>query len=251
MPDPLVRGGRLRAASATDVGRRRDRNEDAVLVRHPVFAVADGMGGHAHGDVASRFVVEQLDQLAERGATEPLSTDDVMAALREANRQMVQASAAAEDRRPMGTTACGLAVVEVDGETRWAVFNIGDSRVYRYADGELQQVSVDHSEVAELVQAGVLDPAHAEAYPRRNVVTRSLGHEPMLEVDLWVSPLAPGERYLLCSDGLTVELSDEQVAALLGAGEDPQTTADRLVAAALEAGGRDNVTVAVVDVLAD
>jgi protein phosphatase len=251
MPDPSALIGRLAAGSASDVGRRRDRNEDAVLVHAPVFAVADGMGGHAHGDLASRFVVEELEQLAARTASEALGADDVLAALREANARMVEASRRAGDQRPMGTTACGLAVVEVDGEHRWAVFNIGDSRVYRYADGELQQVSADHSEVAELVQAGVLDAAHAEAYPRRNVITRSLGHDPMLEVDLWVSPVAPGERYLLCTDGLTIELPDDRLAALLGAGEDPQATADRLVAAALEAGGRDNVTVAVVDVPRD
>lgn len=248
MPDPSSLAGRLMVGSATDVGRRRDRNEDAVLARAPVFAVADGMGGHADGDVASAMVVEELGRLADRGATTSLGTDDVLAALRAANHRMVESSDRAGQRRPMGTTACGLVVVEVEAETRWAVFNIGDSRVYRYAGGELQQVSVDHSEVAELVQAGVIDADRAERYPRRNVITRSLGHEPMLEVDLWVAPIAPGERYLLCTDGLTVELSDEELRAVLGAGEAAQPTAERLVAAALAVEGRDNVTVAVIDV---
>jgi PPM family protein phosphatase len=251
MPDPSALAGRLVAGSASDVGRRRDRNEDAVLVSGPVFAVADGMGGHADGDVASRMVVEELGALAERAGAGSITADDVLSALRVANDRMVEASGHGSGRRPMGTTACGLAVVDVDGESRWAVFNIGDSRVYRYADGDLQQVSVDHSEVAELVQAGVLDPAHVQDYPRRNVVTRSLGHAPMLEVDLWVAPVTPGERYLLCSDGLTVEVPDDRLREVLGAAESPQDTAERLVAAAVEAGGRDNVTVAVVDVPLD
>ncbi len=140
----------------------------------------------------------------------------MLAALRAANDRMVEASEDAGSPRPDGDDGCGLVVVEVEGETRWAVFNIGDSRVYRYADGELQQVSADHSEVAELVQAGVLDPSDASHHPRRNVITRSLGHEPMLAVDLWVAPIAPGERYVLCTDGLTLELSDDELSRCAG-----------------------------------
>ena len=250
MPDGRALSERLRAGAASDVGRLRERNEDAVIVQPPVFAVADGMGGHADGDVASRLVVEEMQALAE-SAADATTAADVLSALRLANDRMVHASQQDGTGRPMGTTACGLAVVDVDGELRWAVFNIGDSRVYRYADGELQQVSADHSEVAEMVRAGFLEPAQAERHPRRNVITRSLGHEPMLDVDLWLSPIAPGERYLLCTDGLTLELTDDQLLAALAAGDSARATADRLVRAAVGAGGRDNVTVAVVDVLPD
>lgn len=242
---------RLLAGAASDVGTERERNEDAVIVRSPVFAVADGMGGHADGDVASRLVVEELEKLASGAEAAALTSHDLLDALRTANSRMVTASLDAGSRRPMGTTACGLALVEHEGEARWAVFNIGDSRVYRYADGQLAQVSADHSEVAELVRAGVLDAAEAERYPRRNVITRSLGHEPMLDVDLWLAPVAPGERYLLCTDGLTLELADEELRSALAAGESAQRTAERLVRAAVEAGGHDNVSVAVVDVVAD
>lgn len=247
MSQPALLRGQIVAGSATDVGRQRERNEDAMLARRPVFAVADGMGGHAQGDVASRMVVEELDHLVQDD--ESVTTSDrLLGALRAANERMVAASSAAAGGRPMGTTACGVALVELEGEPRWLGFNIGDSRVYRFADGELQQVSVDHSEVAELVQAGVLDAALAHTYPRRNVVTRSLGHDPMLQVDAWVAPVAPGERYLLCSDGLTGELSDDDVRDVLASGEPAQETAERLVRAAVDAGGRDNVTVVVVDV---
>ncbi len=248
MTDARPVSGRLVAGAASDGGRVRERNEDSVIAHSPVFAVADGMGGHADGELASRMVVEELEALATRAATQTLSREDVLSALRAANDRMVAASAEAGSRRPMGTTACGLAVIELDAETRWAVFNIGDSRVYRYADGDLQQVSLDHSEVAELVQAGVLDAAQAERYPRRNVITRSLGHDPMLDVDLWLAPITAGERYLMCTDGLTFELSDDELRAALAAGEPAQATADRLVRAALGAGGHDNVSAVVVDV---
>ena len=251
MSEPLLRPTDLECGSATDVGHHRDGNEDAVLVRPPVVVVADGMGGHAQGEVASRLVVEAFEELLDGLDDRELEPDDVLDALRAANERMVAASEEQGSSRPMGTTACGIAVVRAEGERRWAVFNIGDSRVYRYADGELQQVSVDHSEVAELVQSGVLSPEDAEDYPRRNVVTRSLGHEPMLEVDLWLAPIAPGERYLMCTDGLTGEVDDDGLARLLGADEGAQATADRLLAAALDAGGHDNVTVAVVDVPED
>ena len=229
--------------SASDVGHRRQRNEDGVLAEGSVFVVADGMGGHAAGDVASRLVIEAFRPLAPR---DDLRAADVLAALRTANADMLQSSAKHPEQSGMGTTATGLVVVQAGGQPHWAVFNIGDSRVYRYLDDELQQVSVDHSEVQELLDAGMISPDEARAYPRRNVVTRSLGHDPMPQVDLWVVPQQPGERFVICSDGLTDEVEDSVIADVMARGEDPQRTAQSLVEAALSAGGRDNVTAIVV-----
>jgi serine/threonine protein phosphatase PrpC len=229
--------------SATDVGRRRRRNEDCVLAEGSVFVVADGMGGHAAGDVASRLVVDAFRELALR---DDLRAADVLAALRTANADMLQSSAKHPEQSGMGTTASGIVVVQAGGQPHWAVFNVGDSRVYRYLDGELHQVSVDHSEVQELLDAGLLRPDEAMGYPRRNVVTRSLGHDPMPQVDLWVVPQHPGERFVVCSDGLTDEVGDDVIAEVVRAEDGPQRTAERLVEAALDAGGRDNVTAIVV-----
>ena len=146
----------------------------------------------------------------------------------------------------MATTLVGLAQVTVDGAAHWAAFNIGDSRIYRVVDGVMTQVSQDHSEVGELVAMGLLSEEDALRHPARNIVTRCLGRDPLDPVDSWVFPPLPGERFLLCSDGLTNELRDPAVARLLLDGDDPQVIADQLVAAAVEAGGRDNVTVVVV-----
>ncbi|KQX61892.1 PP2C family serine/threonine-protein phosphatase [Angustibacter sp. Root456] len=229
--------------AASDVGHRRQRNEDGVLAEGSVFVVADGMGGHAAGDVASRLVVDAFRELAPR---DDLRAADVLAALRTANAQMLQSSAKHPEQSGMGTTATGLVVVRAGGQPHWAVFNVGDSRVYQYVDGELRQVSVDHSEVQELLDAGELTAEEARAYPRRNIVTRSLGHDPMPQVDLWVVPQQPGERFVICSDGLTDEVEDTVIADVMAADDPPQRTAERLVEAALSAGGRDNVTAIVV-----
>jgi PPM family protein phosphatase len=143
----------------------------------------------------------------------------------------------------MGTTLSGLAVLDTD---QWAVLNVGDSRVYRYAGGRLAQLTVDHSAVQALVDAGLLDPRAALRHPRRNVVTRSLGTQPPPVPDIALRDPAVGERFLICSDGLTNELSDAEIGSLLAEIEDPQQAADQLVEQAVQAGGRDNVTVIVV-----
>ena len=238
-----VSGLTLRVGSATDVGRVRDHNEDALVAEGAVFAVADGMGGHAAGEVASGIVVETLRGLSGRAV---LVRDDVATALADANEQMLRSVARHPEQRGMGTTAAGLAVVAAGGSAHWAVFNVGDSRVYRYVDGRLQLVTVDHSEVRELVDAGLITEAEAARHPLRNVVTRSLGSDSMPAVDLWVFPPHVGERFLICSDGLNGELGDDQIATLLGDHEDPHDAAVALVDAAVAAGGRDNVTVVVV-----
>ena len=238
-----VSGLTLRAGSATDVGRVRDHNEDALIADGAVFAVADGMGGHAAGEVASGIVVDTLRGLSGRVV---LGRDDVVAALADSNEQMLRSVARHPEQTGMGTTAAGLAVVSTGGSAHWAVFNVGDSRVYRYVEGRLRMVTVDHSEVRELVDAGLITEAEAARHPLRNVVTRSLGSDSMPAVDLWVFPPEVGERFLICSDGLNGEIADAQIAGLLGDHEDPQAAAVALVDAAVAAGGRDNVSVVVV-----
>lgn len=247
-PDQRVlAGGTLlvRSGVSTHVGRVRDHNEDSVLARGLVFAVADGLGGHAAGEVASRLAVEALATLDEHPPTRP---EDVAAALTEANRRIREAQGQEAGQRGMGTTATGLALVDLDGNQRWVVFNVGDSRVYRVADGRITQVTRDHSEVRELMDAGLLDAREAAHHPLRNIITRSLGSEPAPTPDLWVLPPTAGERFVVCSDGLTGELEDADILRLVEAEEDPQAAADELVAAAVRAGGHDNVSVVLVAV---
>jgi protein phosphatase len=233
----------LRAAMATDVGRVRQHNEDAGLVTPHLVAVADGMGGHAAGEVASALAVDTLRAI---GDAEELTLAEVLAQVAGANQAILDAVADRPAQRGMATTLVGLAQVVLDRERHWAAFNVGDSRVYRLADGRLEQVSEDHSEVAELMARGLLTPQDALRHPARNIVTRCLGRDPLEPVDSWVFAPAPGERFLLCSDGMTNELPDDAIAGLLADGDDPQRIADRLVAEAVRAGGRDNVTVVVV-----
>ena len=233
----------IRAAMATDVGRVREHNEDAAIVTPRLVAVADGMGGHAAGEVAAGLAVEALRPLGE---TDGLSAAEVVARVGDANQALLASVASHPEQRGMATTLVGLAQVTVDGAAHWEAFNIGDSRIYRVVDGTMTQVSQDHSEVGELVAFGLLSEEEALRHPARNIVTRCLGRDPLDPVDSWVLPLHPGERFLLCSDGLTNELRDPEVSRLLRDGDDPQAIADRLVAAAVAAGGRDNVTVVVV-----
>jgi PPM family protein phosphatase len=224
----------------TSVGRVRRVNEDSYLAVPPVYAVADGMGGHGSGDVASRLAVEVL---ARSVMLRPLFTEAVLHALDEANRVIVEH----EGPNRMGTTVSGLAGLETMGGDRLMVFNVGDSRVYRLAADRVEQLTVDHSEVQELVLAGVLTPEQARIHPRRNVVTRALGGGPDLAADHWLVPATGGDRFLICSDGLFGELPDQAIAPLLAIA-DPQQAAATLVAAANEAGGHDNITALVVDI---
>jgi serine/threonine protein phosphatase PrpC len=213
----------VRFGCATDVGRLRSENQDSMYADGGLFLVADGMGGQPAGDEASRLAIAELSTL-DPPITVPEGRQD-------------------PNRHGMGTTLAGLAVLDGD---RWAVLNIGDSRVYRYAEGQLRQLTVDHSAVQQLVDAGLLDARAALRHPRRNVVTRSLGTEPPPRPDIELRDPVPGERFLICSDGLTNELSDAEIAGLL-ADSEPQQAADSLVEQAVLAGGRDNVTVLVVD----
>jgi PPM family protein phosphatase len=245
--DRVLRGSGLgvRSGSATHVGRVRDHNEDALLAQGLVFAVADGMGGHAAGEVASRIAVEALAHLVDHP---PSRADDVADVLRAANDGILDSQQRDPEQRGMGTTVTGLTVLDVGGSEHWLVFNIGDSRVYRLAGGRLGQVTRDHSEVRELMDAGLIDADEAARHPMRNVITRSLGQGQAPEPDVWELPPEAGERFVVCSDGLSNELDDAEIARIALEHADPQTAADELVAAAVRAGGRDNVSVVVVSV---
>jgi len=240
---------------ATDVGHVRVVNEDALLDAPPLFVVADGMGGHAAGDAASALVVEELAALVA-GADGPDGRAPDERALRDALTRADRRVRAISDAsgRPLGagTTVAAALLLDAEGEhPAWLVLWCGDSRVYRWAGGDLEQVSVDHSVVQELVDDGSLTPEEARRHPARNVITRAVGIGPGLRADAVRLPVRPGERLVVCSDGLTNEVDDEALAAALAAGTGAQASAAALVAAALESGGRDNVTVVVVDVPGD
>ena len=228
---------------ATDTGLHRAHNEDAYIARPTLFAVADGMGGHQAGEVASAVAVAVLAGTAELPVAQ---AEDIYQAVLRAHDEIASAAMREIGRAGMGTTITGLAVVTAAGTDHWAVFNVGDSRVYRLADGVLTQITIDHSEVEELVASGRLSREDARSDRRRHIITRSLGAEERPLVDVWVFPPTPGEQFLVCSDGLTGELTDERIAHLMLGASSAREAADALVAAAIEAGGHDNVTVIVV-----
>jgi serine/threonine protein phosphatase PrpC len=229
--------------SATHAGRRRKINEDSLLAGDGVFLVADGMGGHDAGEVASAYALEGLAPLRDVADIDPRLVTDLVVAAQDRIRDIDTGPAG----RGAGTTLTGVVVTYQDGAPYWLFVNVGDSRTYLLSGGRLDQMSVDHSEVQELVQAGLLSAQDARTHPRRNVVTRALGADVDPVPDFRYVPVASGDRVLVCSDGLTVELTDEQIADLLRSCEDPQRAAEQLVAEAVTAGGRDNVTVVVVD----
>ena len=259
----------LRWGSATDPGRIRPDNEDNLLAATRVFAVADGMGGHRAGEVASALAIDLLrSRLSEPGA----DLDDVVAAIAEANADIYRAALENPAQQGMGTTITALIVIgdgTSDGpdgaaaetaETAegspaaaphelFALINVGDSRTYLLRHGRLRRVTVDHSYVQELVTTGHITDDEARTHPRRNIVTRALGIDPSVRVDAWTVPIVRGDRFLLCSDGLVDEVHDDAIADVLTTISDAQAAADELVALANREGGRDNVTVLVVDVL--
>jgi protein phosphatase len=256
-----VREVALRWGAATDVGLRAE-NQDSLLARPPVFAVADGMGGHAAGRQASAAVVDRLSRATaadEEAGDEPptaLTVDGLRTLLRQADDEIRRAAASLGDARGMGTTVAGVALVEEPPREDqppgpcWAIFHIGDSRVYRVTDEGLQQLSTDHSVVQELVDAGMISADAAAVHPQRHLVTRALGVGPPAEADVLLLPVRPGQRFLICSDGLTGELRDQEIAGLL-TGRDAEAAADELVRTAARRGASDNVTAVVVEVLGE
>lgn len=240
-----VAGVGLRWAAGTDVGRVRSVNEDSMLAEAPVFLVADGMGGHEAGDVASALAVEALAALVD---SHPVDPEEVSRILGEANEGILAAGSATADERAMGTTAVGLVLLNGATGPVWMLFNIGDSRIYRSLDGRLSQLSTDHSYVQELIDAGRITPSAALSHPQRNVVTRALGVEDQLDVDLWLRAPVVGERFLLCSDGLSGEVVHAALEDVLAGDAELEVICDELVERALTAGGSDNITVVVVEV---
>jgi PPM family protein phosphatase len=231
---------------ATDVGRVRHTNQDSLVARLGLFAVADGMGGHTGGEIAADIAVQVLE--AHRAI---VSTQDLLEAVHAMNSAIVARSEAEPSLTGMGTTLCVLSLVVSGEREKLALANVGDSRIYVYAGDELQQLTEDHSLVAQLVRDGALSASEAERHPQRNVLTRALGIDHDVSVDAWEVLPFTGDRFVLCSDGLSNELSDDQIAAVLRRLADPQEAATELVRLANENGGRDNITVVVVDIIGD
>lgn len=234
----------LVVSSVSDRGRVRSVNEDSYLAHPPIFLVADGMGGHRYGDRASSATARAFATTIP--IDQPTTVAAVLAAIGESHRRVVELA----EGELAGTTLSGLALVQEPGDarTRWMAFNIGDSRVYGWsAQSGLEQISVDHSAVQELVDDGVITRLEAESHPERNVITRAVGSGELPDADVWLLPLGDEQCFLICSDGLTRELDDEAIRAVLDSvPEDPTAAALKLVGAALEAGASDNVTVVVV-----
>lgn len=229
-------------AGATDVGHRRAVNEDSLVLVPPVFAVADGMGGHSAGDRASSAAVERLAALADVVGESAIG-DALTLAANDIDALAVGLPLGA------GTTVTGAVLDLSRVRPAFLVFNVGDSRVYSFVRNELVQVTRDHSVVQELVDAGIIEPHEAEGHPESNVITRALGFRENPNPDFWTIPLVEGLRLLLCSDGLTKELDAARIRLHMAARLTAVETANALVDAALAAGGRDNVTVIVIDVV--
>ena len=238
---PRTRKGALTSfGSRTDIGCLRDHNEDSLVVTPPLFAVADGMGGHAAGEVASEIAVRVLSELApEHPDVEALGR-----AIEEANRAVIQAAREGRGRQGMGTT---MTAAMLEGE-RLVIAQVGDSRAYLLHQGKLQQLTRDHSLMADMIEAGQLTPEEARTHPQRSVITRALGSDAHLPPDIYEINVETGDRLLICSDGLSGMIFDDQIENTLRRVQDPQRCASQLVNEAIAAGGHDNVTVIVADV---
>ena len=228
---------RVVAAAATDIGRVREQNEDSFLVEEPLFAVADGMGGHRGGEVASRLALQTLESLFRRGS------GDLDEQVQEANRAVFERSMLDRRVAGMGTT---LTAALFEGD-RVRLAHVGDSRAYLLRDGELHQLTEDHTLVRRMVAEGEITEEEARVHPHRNVMTRAIGTDMWVDVDDLVVEMRAGDRLLLCTDGLTGMVPEDRIREVLVDTPDPQLAADRLVAEANEAGGVDNITVVLVD----
>ncbi|MDP2182089.1 MAG: Stp1/IreP family PP2C-type Ser/Thr phosphatase [Actinomycetota bacterium] len=234
------RAGRSDYAGLSDVGRVRTHNEDAVLLSPPLYAVADGLGGHLAGEVASTLAIETLLQHA------PLRADAkaLGRAARTANKAVLEAARDADARSGMGTT---LTAALVEG-TRIAVAHVGDSRAYVLHNERLERITEDHSMVADMIRAGTLTEEESRTHPNRSVITRALGSDPNMYADTFEVDASPGDRLILCSDGLTSMLTDPQIAEIVNSYRDPEVAVRSLIDAANAAGGTDNISVIVVEI---
>jgi protein phosphatase len=226
--------------SRTDVGCVRDHNEDSLAVAPPLYVVCDGMGGHAAGEVASEIAVDVITARAPRNA----DAAALGQAVEEANLAIIEAAQQGRGRAGMGCT-CTAAIIEKE---RLVIAQVGDSRAYLLHQGTMQQLTRDHSLVADLIEAGEITEAEARVHPKRSMITRALGSDPRTQPDLFEVKVESGDRLLLCSDGLTTMLEDPQIERILRHSTDPQRCAAQLVNEANALGGYDNITVIVVDI---
>jgi serine/threonine protein phosphatase PrpC len=220
----------------TDVGRQRSVNEDSLVLAPPFFAVADGMGGAKAGEVASAMAAGTFEGESDSG--EPAEAQ-LTRILREANRRIYELAVSDDSHRGMGTT---VTAAKVTGD-EVSLGHVGDSRAYRLRDGELEQVTRDHSLVAELERSGQITPEAAEHHPQRSIITRALGPEPDVQVDTYTLAGRDGDLFLICSDGLTSMISDEELGSILRSSDSLEEAAESLVRAANQSGGKDNITV--------
>ncbi len=234
------KGATTSFGSRTDVGCVRDHNEDSLIVAPPLFAVCDGMGGHAAGEVASEIAVNVLADLAPEHPDGPALEH----AAEEANREIIRAARDGRGREGMGTT---MTACMIEGE-RLVIAQVGDSRAYLLHQGKLQQLTRDHSLMADMIEAGQLTPEEARNHPQRSVITRALGSDPNTRPDIYEINVETGDRLLVCSDGLSTMVRDEGIERTMRRVRDPQRCASQLVNEAIAAGGHDNVTVIVADI---
>ncbi len=236
---------RLSWGGATHQGRVRANNQDALFAEGGLFIVADGMGGHRGGEVASQVAVETMS-----GAGHD-SLEALVAGTQLANQAVWEMAADRPELKGMGTTLSAMAVIGDGNPPLLAMVNVGDSRVYRFRKGRLEQLTDDHSYVAELVRRGQINAEEAAVHPYRNMLTRAVGVGETVEVDRWVIEPESGDRYLLCSDGLVNEVEDPEIAVIVGSSDDPSEIAGRLIDKANSHGGRDNITVVVIQIDAE
>ena len=230
-------------AARTDVGNVREHNEDSFLVKSPLFVVADGMGGHEAGEIASKIAVQTMESRIPKSS----NPEALAAAVLQANQDVLRGAADGTGRPGMGTTL--TAALVFDDEV--TIAQVGDSRAYLLHDNELQRITRDHSLVADLIDQGRLTEEEARFHPQRSVITRALGSDPQMQPDIYSIRVEDGDRLMICSDGLSSMISDEAIEMLMLAHEYPQEACDALVDEALSAGGLDNVTVIVVDPLGE
>lgn len=227
----------LAHAAATDIGLQRTTNEDAYLAQPPLFAVADGLGGHLGGEIAARLAIEILSGWAGDGH------EALASAVKEANRSIHERAGSDPELHGMGTTITAL----LAADSSIQIVHVGDSRAYLFRDGELRRLTRDHTLAERLVREGKISPGEADRHPQRSILERAVGVGPEVEIDVHAIDVLPGDRLLLCTDGLTSMLLDEEIRTVLAEEPDPNGAARRLVDEAVKAGGRDNVTTLIVD----
>ncbi|MFJ4044931.1 PP2C family protein-serine/threonine phosphatase [Microbacterium sp. NPDC089987] len=230
-------------AGVTDRGRRRENNQDSFLAKYPLFIVADGMGGHAGGEIASQATVDRLSDMVDAGQ---IDDERIVAALQRAVDDIHSHPETTDEGT--GTTLTGVYLDRGEDGWRWISLNIGDSRVYLERDGRLIQVTTDHSVVQELIASGKISPEEADAHPYSNVITRAVGANELVSPDYVAIDVVDGDRFIICSDGLTKELTDYGILHFLRENAEPADAVSAMVDAALENGGRDNVTLIVLNV---